>query len=127
MLEGMGLMDLAQDKDLRCGNVNTVKVKSDDRHGGWFIEKLQDSSLLKKKPQDIFNGKSACARTHTHTHTHTQSLYIYGMLYAPALTALSEVSIYLNTVLCEYIHTSVSLDHILYLVHCKILEDTNLK
>jgi len=34
MLEGMGLMDLAQDKDLRCGNVNTVKVKSDDRHGG---------------------------------------------------------------------------------------------
>ena len=34
MLEGMDLIDLAQDKDLRCVNVNTVMMKSDDRHGG---------------------------------------------------------------------------------------------
>ena len=34
MLEGMDLMDLTQDKNLRCGNENTVMVKSDNRHGG---------------------------------------------------------------------------------------------
>jgi hypothetical protein len=33
MLEGMDWMYLAQDKDLQCGNVNTVRVKNDKTHG----------------------------------------------------------------------------------------------
>jgi len=105
-------------------------VKHDDRHGGRFIEKLKDSSLLKKKSQEMFNGKSARACTHTHTHNHTvyiYSIYVYGMLYAPAVTALRDVSKYQNTVLSVYIHNSISLGQMLYLVHCEMSEDTHLK
>jgi len=47
------------------------------------------------------------------------------MLYAPALTALHDVSIYQTTVLSVYSHNYIPLDQVFYLIRCKILEDTH--